>query len=78
MERLDAIRQRIPCGNLFQVIYNKILFQSIEVKSVFVEYSTTNMPHVSAALQIATTALLFLTRIRFPAHNSLVGTLRER
>ena len=36
------------------------------------------MPLVSAALRIATVALLFLARIRFPAHNLLVGTLWKR
>ena len=32
----------------------------------------------SAALCIATVVLLFLARIRFPAHYSLVDTLRKR
>ena len=32
----------------------------------------------SAALRSVTVALLFLARISFPAHNSLVGTLRKR
>ena len=32
----------------------------------------------SAAFRIATVVLLFLARIRFPAHNLLVDTLRKR
>ena len=32
----------------------------------------------STTLRIAMVVLLFLARIRFPAHNSLVGTLHKR
>lgn len=45
---------------------------------MLIEHSTTNMLLESAALQITTIALLFLAGIRFPAHNSLVGTLQKR
>ena len=45
---------------------------------MFIEHSTTNMLLESAALRITTIALLFLAGIRFPAHNSLVGTLQKR
>ena len=62
----------------FQVKYNKIFFQSIKVRSLFIKYCATSMSLGPAALRITTVALLLLARIRFPAHNSLVGKLRKR
>ena len=52
-------------GKSFQVICGKILFQSIEVKSVFIKYSTSSMPLESTDLRIPTVVLLSLAFLAF-------------
>ena len=59
--RLDIEYRSKP----FQVICGKILFQSIEVKSVFIKYSTSSMSLESTDLRIATGVLLFLAFLDF-------------
>ena len=59
--RLDIEHRSKP----FQVICGKILFQSIEVKSVFIKYSTSSMSLESTDLRIATGVLLFLAFLDF-------------